>query len=105
MPKGSFICCYAGNLLTEENANEAGRDLGDEYFAELDYIEVVENLKEGYESDVVLSESSGAEDEDFDVDAEASRMEHDDSEYLPFHLVRFIYTIFFNYSIFNNLLF
>lgn len=26
--KGSFICCYAGNLLTESNANEAGGDLG-----------------------------------------------------------------------------
>lgn len=28
VPKGSFICCYAGNLLTETSANEAGEDLG-----------------------------------------------------------------------------
>lgn len=28
VPKGSFICCYAGNLLTETAANEAGEDLG-----------------------------------------------------------------------------
>ena len=29
-----------------------GQDFGDEYFAELDMIEVVEMRKEGYESDV-----------------------------------------------------
>lgn len=28
VPRGSFICCYAGNLLTETSANEAGEDLG-----------------------------------------------------------------------------
>lgn len=28
VPKGSFICCYAGNLLTETAANDAGEDLG-----------------------------------------------------------------------------
>lgn len=59
VPKGSFICIYAGDLLTEQNANEAGDNYGDEYFAELDYIEVAENLKEGYEPDVV-------NDDDFD---------------------------------------
>lgn len=78
--KGSFICIYSGHLLTEEagnnicqaNANKAG----DEYFADLDYIETVEQLKEGYEEDVVESESevesdydarqdSGASDDDF----------------------------------------
>lgn len=61
VPKGSFICIYAGDLLTEQNANEAGDNYGDEYFAELDYIEVVENLKEGYEPDVT-------NDDDFDDD-------------------------------------
>ena len=29
-----------------------GQQYGDEYLAELDYIEVVERMKEGYESDV-----------------------------------------------------
>lgn len=52
VPKGSFICIYAGDLLTEQSANEAGDNFGDEYFAELDYIEVVEGLKEGYEADI-----------------------------------------------------
>lgn len=52
VPKGGFICVYAGHLLTEQKANEAGENAGDEYFAELDYIEVAERLKQGYESDV-----------------------------------------------------
>ncbi|XP_049839589.1 histone-lysine N-methyltransferase eggless-like isoform X2 [Schistocerca gregaria] len=52
IPQGSFICVYAGRLLTEQGANEGGKNYGDEYLAELDYIEVVERMKEDYESDV-----------------------------------------------------
>ncbi|KAL5288803.1 egg family protein [Megaselia abdita] len=63
IPKGCFICVYAGNLLTEQNANEGGKDTGDEYFAELDYIEVVEKQKEGYESDAESMSQSDSEDE------------------------------------------
>uniref|UniRef100_A0A336KDJ6 CSON004398 protein n=1 Tax=Culicoides sonorensis TaxID=179676 RepID=A0A336KDJ6_CULSO len=48
IPKGTFICIYAGYLLTDEKANT---DHGDEYFADLDYIELVEQIKNGYESD------------------------------------------------------
>lgn len=51
IPKGAFICIYVGNLYTNEEANKQGQDFGDEYFAELDLIEVVEGRKEGYESD------------------------------------------------------
>jgi histone-lysine N-methyltransferase SETDB1 len=58
VPKGSFICCYAGQLLTEEDANKEGHRRGDEYIAELDHIEVVEKMKEGYESDVSDCSSS-----------------------------------------------
>lgn len=80
VPRGSFMCVYAGHLLTEAKANEVrevtfcfqlftlifiyikgGLDAGDEYFAELDYIEVAEQIKEGYESDV---ESPEPEEED-----------------------------------------
>lgn len=53
IPVGSFICIYAGKLLTEQGANEGGKNYGDEYLAELDYVEVVENIKEGYEADVL----------------------------------------------------
>jgi len=51
VPRGGFICIYVGNLYTNEEANKQGQDFGDEYFAELDLIEVVEGRKEGYESD------------------------------------------------------
>lgn len=52
IPQGSFICIYVGFLLTESDANEGGKNYGDEYLAELDYIEVVEKIKEDYESEV-----------------------------------------------------
>ncbi|XP_043284861.1 histone-lysine N-methyltransferase eggless [Venturia canescens] len=53
IPLGSFVCIYAGRLLTEQGANEGGKNYGDEYLAELDYVEVVEGIKEGYENDVL----------------------------------------------------
>lgn len=73
VPKGSFICVYAGDLLDEQSANVAGDNYGDEYFAELDYIEVVENLKEGYERDV-------APDLDFDDDLEEPQRRSEDDD-------------------------
>lgn len=81
VPKGSFICCYAGNLLTEQVANEAGENLGDEYYAELDYIEVVETLKEGYEPDVVKDDDPSSEDE-FDPDTETNNKDDSDDEFV-----------------------
>lgn len=54
---------------------------GDEYFAELDYIEVVENMKEGYEPEVVNEDNdSTGTDEDFDVEMESMRARNDDSD-------------------------
>ena len=52
IPKGQFICVYAGQLLTEQEANKNGKQFGDEYLAELDLIECIEQAKDGYESDV-----------------------------------------------------
>ncbi|ALC41906.1 egg, partial [Drosophila busckii] len=77
IPKGAFICIYAGHLLTETKANEGGLDAGDEYFADLDYIEVAEQLKEGYESDV---EHSPAEE---DEEPYVPDPEDDDDEFTP----------------------
>ena len=54
IPKGEFICVYAGYLLTEQAANEDGKKNGDEYLAELDLIESIEQAKDGYESDVEI---------------------------------------------------
>lgn len=82
VPKGSFICCYAGNLLTEQVANEAGENLGDEYFAELDYIEVVEGLKEGYEPEVMNDDDKSSSEDEFDPDAEAANKDDSDDEFV-----------------------
>lgn len=43
--------------MTDELANAEGKVSGDEYFANLDYIEGVEKEKEGYESTVEFSDS------------------------------------------------
>lgn len=54
---------------------------GDEYFAELDYIEVVENMKEGYEPEVVNDDiESSSSDDDFDVEKESLRTRNNDSD-------------------------
>lgn len=45
-------------FLIIQGANEGGKNYGDEYLAELDYVEVVEGIKEGYESDVLETEVS-----------------------------------------------
>ncbi|CAL8125083.1 unnamed protein product [Orchesella dallaii] len=52
MPPGTFICIYSGQIFPDVYANDHGMELGDEYFAELDYIECCERTKGGYESDV-----------------------------------------------------
>lgn len=52
LPEGAFICIYVGNLFDNEEGNKQGKNFGDEYFAELDLIEIVERRKDGYESDV-----------------------------------------------------
>ncbi|XP_055899559.1 histone-lysine N-methyltransferase SETDB1-like isoform X2 [Biomphalaria glabrata] len=71
--KGSFICIYAGQLLTDKGANEDGKQFGDEYLAELDFIEVVERQKEGYESDADLDFSDDDKDDNYKAE--------DDSDY------------------------
>ncbi|XP_055917021.1 histone-lysine N-methyltransferase eggless [Eupeodes corollae] len=85
VPRGSFICVYAGQMLTEQVANEGGLDAGDEYFAELDYIEVAEQIKEGYESDVQEPEEDedlyNPERDDDDIDFRAPGEAFKDREF------------------------
>jgi histone-lysine N-methyltransferase SETDB1 len=45
IPKGTFICTYAGHILTDELSDTRGQELGDEYFAELDFVECLRNLR------------------------------------------------------------
>ncbi|XP_013918604.1 PREDICTED: histone-lysine N-methyltransferase SETDB1 [Thamnophis sirtalis] len=86
--KGSFVCIYAGKILTDDFADKEGLEMGDEYFANLDHIESVENSKEGYESEAKYSsDSSGVnlKDEDDDnsgtEEAEESNEESSDDNF------------------------
>lgn len=49
-----------GKILTDDFADKEGLEMGDEYFANLDHIESVENFKEGYESEAHCSDSEGS---------------------------------------------
>ena len=40
IPKGSFVCCYTGLIVSDDEADNRGLCLGDDYLAELDYIGV-----------------------------------------------------------------
>lgn len=97
VPKGAFLCVYAGNLLTDATANLDGLNEGDEYLAELDYIEVVEQMKEGYEEDIpeidkrldkkeLAKEEAGSEEEALSSSSEednASKSDKEDDDFRP----------------------
>ncbi|NXS26583.1 SETB1 methyltransferase, partial [Pomatostomus ruficeps] len=68
--KGSFVCIYAGKILTDDFADKEGLEMGDEYFANLDHIESVENFKDGYESDAKCSSDNSGVDLKDDDDEE-----------------------------------
>ncbi|XP_019852999.1 PREDICTED: histone-lysine N-methyltransferase SETDB1-B-like isoform X1 [Amphimedon queenslandica] len=70
IPQGSFVCSYVGLIMNDEIANRTGLDFGDNYLAELDYIEVLEYAKEcdggisgtsSSEGSLVLSSSSNSD--------------------------------------------
>ncbi|NXS78416.1 SETB1 methyltransferase, partial [Erpornis zantholeuca] len=78
--KGSFVCIYAGKILTDDFADKEGLEMGDEYFANLDHIESVENFKEGYESDAKCSsDNSGVDLKDDDDDENTGTEELEES--------------------------
>lgn len=59
--KGWNVCfVLLGKILTDDFADKEGLEMGDEYFANLDHIESVENFKEGYESEAHCSDSDGS---------------------------------------------
>ena len=53
IPAGGFICIYVGNLYSNDEANRQGQDFGDEYFAELDMIEI--HMAHGYLLSYIIS--------------------------------------------------
>lgn len=58
IPGGAFICCYFGDLMTEEYTEHVAKKYGDTYLAQLNFIEFGEEYKEGYESHPRMSPSS-----------------------------------------------
>lgn len=89
IPIGTFICIYAGALLTNQMANEGGKSYGDEYFAELDFIEIAEKFKEDYEedanSDDAKSDKEHVSDEEAVVDDDLNvSMYQPDKEFRPY---------------------
>ena len=45
IPFGAFICIYTGVIRKEDDAENSGRTIGDEYFANLNFIESAEATK------------------------------------------------------------
>lgn len=66
IPKGSFICVYAGKLYRDEDTETLcqGVQHGDEYFAELDLIESLAPQKEDFESGVTYPDEDDSDDEE-----------------------------------------
>ena len=72
IPFGAFICIYTGTIRREDEAEQAGRTIGDEYFANLNYVESAENTKievkrnnhdSGHEDDIDFNGESESEDD------------------------------------------
>ncbi|XP_051519584.1 histone-lysine N-methyltransferase SETDB1-A-like [Myxocyprinus asiaticus] len=57
--KGSFVCVFTGKIVNEDKVNEDETVSGNDYLANLDFIEGVDKLKEGYESEAYCSDTEG----------------------------------------------
>lgn len=76
-----FAFCSPGKILTDDFADKEGLEMGDEYFANLDHIESVENFKEGYESDAKCSsDSSGVDLKDDEEDNTGTEEQEESNE-------------------------
>jgi histone-lysine N-methyltransferase SETDB1 len=83
IPKGTFICTYAGDIFTESQSDIRGKKLGDEYLTELDFLRKLrknlrnepnssssdeDNEKKGQnENDCIILDSDEEETEDQNV--------------------------------------
>ncbi|KHN80263.1 putative histone-lysine N-methyltransferase met-2 [Toxocara canis] len=89
VPAGTFICTYAGAILTDGQAEECGKMYGDEYFADVDLVDVVEKQKqnagvdisEDYFSDEDDDERDSRSNEDSRSSAPPSDNEAEDTDY------------------------
>ncbi|KAK7124467.1 hypothetical protein R3I94_018740 [Phoxinus phoxinus] len=55
--KGTFVCVFTGKIVNEDKVNEDETVSGNDYLANLDFIEGVDKLKEGYESEAYCSDT------------------------------------------------
>lgn len=79
--KLALLFCRPGKILTDDFADKEGLEMGDEYFANLDHIESVENFKEGYESDAKCSsDSSGVDLKDDEEDNTGTEEQEESNE-------------------------
>ena len=77
IPFGAFICIYAGIVRSEDEAERHGRKLGDEYFANLDFIESGENTKKVMKD---KNKDSGQESEAESEEEESNSMTEPDDK-------------------------
>ncbi|XP_026858102.2 histone-lysine N-methyltransferase SETDB1-A isoform X2 [Electrophorus electricus] len=62
LAKGTFVCIFTGKIVTDEMVSMDNALSGNEFLANLDFIEGVEKLKEGYESEAYCSDKEGESD-------------------------------------------
>lgn len=78
LPKGTFVCCYFGDLLHGTSAdlrgNRSGEYYGDEYFMQLDHIETAELHKVGYEAKAMDANGSDIDSDSDNTDSSKSDM-------------------------------
>jgi len=73
IPQGSFVCTYVGKLYADSESQVQGKEFGDTYFCELDFIEVAE----GYlKPDLNLNKAEGLGSDD----EEEERQSKDDNK-------------------------
>ncbi|XP_076865592.1 histone-lysine N-methyltransferase SETDB1-A isoform X2 [Brachyhypopomus gauderio] len=59
LSKGTFVCLFTGKIVTDEMVNTESALTGNEFLANLDFIEGVEKLKDGYEDQAYCSDREG----------------------------------------------
>uniref|UniRef100_A0A915AMP9 Histone-lysine N-methyltransferase n=2 Tax=Parascaris univalens TaxID=6257 RepID=A0A915AMP9_PARUN len=91
VPAGAFVCTYAGAILTDSQAEECGKAYGDEYFADVNLVEVVEKEKQNAGVDIGEDyfsdegdEKSPHSDKDSQSSATSSESETGDTDYDSF---------------------
>ncbi|CAF1319673.1 unnamed protein product [Rotaria magnacalcarata] len=66
LPLGTFISVYSGEIFTSEQADERGKIIGDEYQADLDFFENINNDSDEEDDDNEKSDAHSSSDSDED---------------------------------------